>query len=320
MTAETASNTIEPQVNYGEKEEEENDCPECGSRRFKRDEARGEVYCLECGSLVDENRIDTGREYRLFDSDSSKKERVGSSISYTKADKGISTKIGENNELNRVSGEKRGQYYRMKKWDRRTDSRQNSIKQGLTILDRLTYELNLPDSVKEEAGRLYEKCIEEDLIKGKEREAAVAALIYLVARNQEVPRTQKEIAEVAKVKKRKMNKTYRSLARDLDLRIRPARPENFISRYSSNLGISGRAEARARNIVTEARKEGLTSGKNPSSIAAGGIYIAALLEAEDVTQREVAGVTDVTQTTVRKTYRQLAEGLGMEDEVEELKS
>lgn len=320
MPTETSSETIEPRIEYGEAEKEKQGCPECGSGKFERDQAKGETYCLNCGSLVDENKVDSSREYRVFDSDSKKKERVGSTITYTRADKGMNTKIGENNELNKLSGEKRGQYYRMKKWDRRSDSRQDSVQKGLSILDRLTYELNLPQSVKEEAGRLYEKSIEEDLIKGKEREAAVAALIYLVARNHEVPRTQKEISKAAKVKKRKMNKTYRSLARDLDLKIRPANPENFISRYAADLGLSGGTEAEARKIVKEAREKALTSGKNPSSIAAGGLYIGSILKDEKITQRDVAEVTEVTQTTVRKTYRQLAENLGLEEDIEEVKN
>ncbi|WP_414838323.1 transcription initiation factor IIB [Candidatus Nanosalina sp. VS9-1] len=321
MTTETASGdeTIEPKVKMPEKSEDANGCPECGSSRFE--EIEGETYCMNCGTVVDTDRIDTTREYRAFDSESTqKKERVGSTITYTKADKGMSTKIGETNELNKVSGRKRGQYYRMKKWDSRSDSREDSLQKGLSIIDRLTYELNLPKSVKEEAGRLYEKASEEDLIKGKSREASVAAILYLVARSHEVPRTQKEIGEATKVKQRKMNKTYRDLARELDLDIRPADPKNFIPRYASEVGLSGEASARARKIVKEAMDKGVTSGRSPSSVSSAALYIGALLEGDKVTQKEVAEVAGVTQTTVRKTYRLISEELGLEEEIEEAKN
>ena len=318
MTTETVTDTINPKVEYGEKENDHG-CPVCGSEKFERDSSKGETFCLSCGTLVDEDKIDTSKEYRSFDGDS-KKERAGSSITYTKADKGMGTKIGQGRELNKLSGAKRTKYYRMKKWDRRSDSRKDSVQKGLTILNRLSFDLNLPDSVKEEAGRLYEKSIEEDLIKGKQREAAVAALIYLVARNHEVPRTQKEIAEAARVKTRKMNTTYRSLARDLDLRIRPAKPENFVPRYGSMLGFKGETVSRARNIVKEAREKGITSGKSPVSVAAGGLYLDSLLEGEDVTQKELADTLDVTNNTIRKMYRQLAEELNLEEELEEVKN
>lgn len=317
MSTETAGreDTIEPKVSDPDKVDKDG-CPECGSSRFKQ--IRGEIYCLDCGTVVDENRVDTTREYRAFDAEgTAKKERVGSSITYTKADKGMSTKIGESNELNKVTGEKRGQYYRMKRWDSRRDSRQDSLQKGLSIMDRLTYELHLPASVKEEAGRLYEKALEEDLVKGKSREATIAALIYLVARNQDVPRTQKEISGAIKVKERKMNRTYRDLARELDLNIRPADPRNFIPRYRVKLGLSGEAGAHARRLITEAREKGITSGRSPSSVAAAALYIGALLHDESLTQKEVAEVAGITQTTVRNTYRLLSEELGLEDEIEE---
>lgn len=319
MTMDTATENIKPKVNYRENDEDHG-CPVCGSHEFERDQSKGEAFCVECGAIVDEDKIDTGSEYRVFDADNNDKKRAGSSITYTKADKGMSTKIGNNGELNRLSGEKRGKYYRMKKWDRRSNSRKGSVQEGLKILNRLTFELNLPDSVKEEAGRLYEKSIEEDLIKGKEREAAVAALIYLVARNHEVPRTQEEISEVAQVDTRKMNTTYRSLARDLDLKIQPAKPENFVPRYSSDLGVSGEIESRARNMVKKAREKGITSGKSPVSVAAGGLYLAIMLEDGDITQKKVADTLGVTSNTIRKSYRNLAKGLDLEEELEKVKS
>lgn len=314
MTIETKIDT----ENLGS-EKPEGSCPECGSTRF--DQMSGEIYCLECGTVVDKDKIDTSREYRAFDAEGTqKKERVGSSITYTRADKGMSTKIGESSELNKVSGKKRGQYYRMKRWDSRNSSRQDSLQEGLSIMDRLTFELRLPASVKEEAGRLYEKALEEDLVKGKSREATIASLIYLVARNQEVPRTQKEISGSISVPERKMNRTYRDLARELGLDIKPADPRNFIPRYRGNLGLSGETGAQARNIVTEALDKGITSGRSPSSVAAAALYIGALLNDESMTQREVAEVSGITQTTVRNTYRLLSEELGLEDEIEEARN
>lgn len=311
---------IEPQVDRGEQEEENSTgCPECGSERFEKDS--GETYCLKCGAVVDESKIDTSREYRAFDAKGTeKKERVGSSITYTKADKGMSTKIGNNSEMNKVSSKKRGQYYRLKKWDNRRESDEDALQKGLNILDRLTFELNLPDSVKEEAGRLYEKCHQEDLIKGKSREASIAALIYLVARNQNVPRTQSEISDATGVKERKMNKTYRNIARELDLKIRPADPKNFIPRYQEKLDLSGEVGAHARSLIKDAMEKGATSGRSPSSTAAAALYIAALLEDEKVSQRDIGDVAHVTQTTVRKTYRHIAEELGIEEELEEARN
>ncbi|RLG17280.1 transcription initiation factor IIB, partial [Nanoarchaeota archaeon] len=41
-------------------------CPECGSTSLKKDPARGEIYCENCGLVVEENLIDFGPEWRAF--------------------------------------------------------------------------------------------------------------------------------------------------------------------------------------------------------------------------------------------------------------
>ena len=41
-------------------------CSECGSRDLERDDTRGEVVCLMCGLVVEDNVIDHGAEWRVL--------------------------------------------------------------------------------------------------------------------------------------------------------------------------------------------------------------------------------------------------------------
>ncbi|HLD39272.1 MAG TPA: hypothetical protein VJB05_03095, partial [archaeon] len=50
--------------------------------------------------------------------------------------------------------------------------------------------------------------------------------------------------------------------------------------------------------------------------AAAAIYIASVLEGERKTQREVADVVGVTEVTIRNRYKEMAEALDIEEEVE----
>ncbi|MFB6147610.1 MAG: TFIIB-type zinc ribbon-containing protein, partial [Candidatus Nanohaloarchaea archaeon] len=53
-------------------------CPECGSQRFEEDSAEGQLVCVECGMIVDENRIDESAEWRAFNQEErEKKARAG---------------------------------------------------------------------------------------------------------------------------------------------------------------------------------------------------------------------------------------------------
>jgi transcription initiation factor TFIIB len=291
-------------------------CSTCGNDSFR--EQNGEVYCRKCGTVREENRVDTSKEWRAFnEEEKEEKRRVGTPITYTKADKGMGTKIGHNAEMNKVSGKKRNQYYRMRKWDKRLgNSKSRGLQQALSQLQRISSDLNLPESVYEEAARLTEKAQEKGIIQGRGIDATVGALVYLVARKQEVPRTLEEVAEEVPIKKRKLGKAYRHTARELDMKIKPGRPEDFIPRYASRLGLDGSVQARARNLIKDARQTDAIAGRSPTGIVAASLYIASKLEGDKLTQREIAEQVGVTSVTVRKNYKDLVEALGIEEEME----
>jgi len=60
----------------------------------------------------------------------------------------------------------------------------------------------------------------------------------------------------------------------------------------------------------------LTSGKGPTGVAAAAIYIASVLVGEKRTQREIADLTGITEVTIRNRQKEIAEKLGIEEEVE----
>ena len=59
----------------------------------------------------------------------------------------------------------------------------------------------------------------------------------------------------------------------------------------------------------------MTSGRGPAGIAAAGLYVAALLNNEKKTQREVADVAGITEVTIRNRYKELLEKLDLEEKL-----
>lgn len=295
-------------------------CSECGSQRFEEDSAEGQLVCVECGLIIDENRIDESAEWRAFNEEErEKKARAGQPLTYTKHDMGVSTEIGKGSgELYKVSGNKRAQYYRLRKWHKRlTKSKDRNLGFALSELNSMVSNLNLPESVHEEVARLYEKAVDKGLVRGRSMESIISALLYIVARKQGTPRTLDEISEASGIEKREIGRAYRYVARELGLRILPAKPQDYVPRFAGKLQLSGEVQARARRILKNAREQDLLSGKGPTGLAAAALYIAAVLEGEKRTQREVADVVGVTEVTIRNRYKELAEKLGLEEELEE---
>jgi oligopeptide/dipeptide ABC transporter ATP-binding protein len=129
--------TIQTTETRAESQTQEAECPNCGGNSFGSDSAAGETYCRECGTVVEEDKLDTSGPRTFSAEDRQDKKRSGSSITYTRHDKGISTEIGSGSMRN-VSGKKRGQYYRLRKWhSRSSDSKSRNIKTALRHIEDL---------------------------------------------------------------------------------------------------------------------------------------------------------------------------------------
>lgn len=294
-------------------------CPECGSTQFYEDTTRGELVCAKCGLVLKEEMIDTGQEWRAFDTEQmSKRARGGAPLTFTKHDKGLTTEIGKGlGELYKVPAKKRAQYYRLTKWHKRLiKSKDRNLSFALSELQRIVSFLNLPRPIHERIARYYEEAVNKGLVRGRSIESVIAALTYAVSREFGSPRTLDEIAESSGVEKREIGRTYRFIARELQVRILPADPMTFVPRFCSMLGLSDKVQAKAVEILRKAKKHDITSGKGPTGVAAAAIYIATVLVEEKRTQREVADIVGVTEVTIRNRYKELIEKLGIEEEIE----
>jgi transcription initiation factor TFIIB len=305
-----------------EQAEEPIHCPECSSSHLAFDEARGELVCEECGLVLDEGMIDQGPEWRAFDMEQGERRaRTGAPMTYTIHDKGLSTTIGWKNKDSygkSIPTKNRAQLYRLRKWQRRirvSNATERNLAYALGELDRMASGMGLPRNVRETAAMIYRKAVNKNLIRGRSIEGVVAASLYAACRQCGVPRTLDEIANSSRVSRKEIGRTYRFMTRELKLKLMPTRPQDYVSRFCSELKLSGEVQSKAIDILKEAAAKELTSGRGPTGVAAAAIYIASIVCNERRTQREVADVAGVTEVTIRNRYKELTEKLGIDVEL-----
>ncbi|MHC1605255.1 MAG: transcription initiation factor IIB [Candidatus Methanofastidiosia archaeon] len=291
-------------------------CPECGSSRLVKDFDRGEVICANCGLVLKDKVFDMGPEWRAFDSEQKEKRgRVGSPMTFTIHDKGLSTMIDWRNKDvhgRDISPASRAQIYRLRKWQRRirvSDAAERNLAFAMAELDRISSHLGLPRSIREAAAIIYRKAVEENLIRGRSIESVTAACLYAACRQRGVPRTLEEMAEHSRVDKKEIGRSYRFIIKELSIKLNPTNPIDYIPRFASQLGLSSDVQNRAVEIIGKAVKIGLTSGRGPMGVAAAALYIASIEKGERRTQRDVSEVAKVTEVTVRNRYKELQERL-----------
>jgi transcription initiation factor TFIIB len=294
-------------------EGDELQCPECGGH-LATDTEHGETVCVECGLVVEEDEIDRGPEWRAFDSkEKDEKSRVGAPTTQMMHDKGLSTNIGWQDKDaygKTLSSRQREKMQRLRTWNERfrtRDSKERNLKQALGEIDRMASALGLPENVRETASVIYRRALDDDLLPGRSIEGVSTAALYASARQAGTPRSLDEIANVSRVDKDEIARTYRYVVRELSLEIKPADPEQYVPRFASELGLSDEAERRARTLLKTAKEQGVHSGKSPVGLAAAAVYAAALLTNEKVTQSEVSEVANISEVTIRNRYHELLE-------------
>jgi len=308
--------TIRRYTSERETEEEQTEedeslvCPECGGSLLS-DSERGETVCEDCGLVVEEDEIDPGTEWRAFDSkEKDQKSRVGAPTTNMMHDKGLSTNIDWQDKDaygNSLSSRQREKMQRLRTWNERfrtRDSKERNLKQALGEIDRMASALGLPENVRETASVIYRRALDEDLLPGR---SIATASLYAAARQAGTPRSLDEIANVSRVDKDEIARTYRYVVRELSLEIQPADPESYVPRFASDLELSEEVERRARQLLQNAKAEGVHSGKSPVGLAAAAVYAASLLTNEKVTQSEVSEVASISEVTIRNRYHELLE-------------
>jgi len=246
-----------------EKESEGLQCPEC-SGHVITDEGHGETVCSDCGLVITEDSVDRGPEWRAFDArEKDQKSRVGAPTTNTMHDKGLSTNIDWRNKDaygRSLGARQRQKMQRLRKWNERfrtRDSKERNLKQALGEIDRMSSALGLPDNVRETASVIYRRALEEDLLPGRSIEGVSTSCVYAAARMAGVPRSLDEIADVSRVEKSEIARTYRYVVRELSLEVRPADPEQYVPRFASSLDLSEESEMRAKQLLKNAKEMNL---------------------------------------------------------------
>lgn len=293
-------------------------CPVCHSTDVIIDHQKAEVSCARCGLVLDENMMDQGPEWRAFDHEQmNSRARAGAPATFAISDKGLNTNIDCKNKDSKgrpIPENSVAQMYRLRRWNKRmrvSRAGERNLAYALSEMDRISSVMGIPRSVREDAASIYRQAAKKSIIRGRSIESVVASSIYLACRRNNIPRTLDEISEASNVSKKLIGKNYRFLSRELNIKLTPPSPTDYISRFGSNLGLSGNVQARAIEIINQSIEKGLNIGKGPSGIAAASLYISSILLCEKRTQKEVSDIAGITEVTLRNRYKELVEKLDM---------
>ena len=294
-----------------EKNNQNDKCPRCGKGSIVTDANTAENFCSKCGFVMTDKISESGPEWRSFSNEGENKSRAGVPTSLAMHDMGLATVINPQNRDatgKPLSATMRSTIERLRTWDSRSQVHEpvdRNFRQAFSELDRLKDKLAVGDSVIEKAAYIYRKALEKGLVRGRSISALIAAALYAACRDTETPRTLKDVADAGNIKKKDISRCYRILHKELDLKMPVVNPIQCIARIASKLGISEKTKRYAAKVLKIAQEHEESAGKDPMGLAAAALYLSCVRNNEDMTQRDIAEASNVTEVTIRNRYKGL---------------
>ena len=277
----------------------------CDDHSFITDIDRGETVCRDCGIVETERLSDEGQgEHYVDDKSFMESTRVGPSISLTMFDKGLYTKIANENKDSSgrfIHGSVRSSFDRLRKWDKRSKSEPKSRNFGtaFTILHGLRTKLGIPEGVIEKAAYHYRKAVAKKLTGGRSIAPFIAAALYVACRETNTPRSIDDIAKAANIRRTTVSRAIRLTVRTLDLKLEQYDIEKFVARLANDLGCREKTTRDALELLKKARKIGIIEGKNPVAMASAALYVASETNGEAPSQVKLSEISSVSCVTIR---------------------
>ncbi|KAL6121991.1 Transcription initiation factor IIB [Nucleospora cyclopteri] len=275
-------------------------CADCGeTQNIIEDFKGGYNVCGQCGCVFKDRIIDEGGEWRSFgDSNKPDPKRVGSANNPFLETEQLDTMISAGSGSNSYTLSK----IQMKNYMRGPD---RALKNGLNLIQSFCERGFLTQTIVDRAQYIFKTVDSKKLLKGKNLEGSVGACIYIACKAEGCPRTFKEISVITTVPKREIGKCYKLISKEIDTSGIMATAD-IVTRFCSDLNLGPKLQKTAKYIAQRAQEEGALTGKSPDSIASAVIYMSLYLHPEFLSaQKDIQNVTNVTEVTIKNTYKDL---------------
>jgi len=289
----------------------------CGSGQLVTDLESGEIACSKCGLVLSERAQESRAEWRIFDSESNDRSRVGSPTSLAYHDMGLATVIGKENKDSsgrQLDALMNSTIQRLRTWDFRTKAHSpthRNLMRAFSELGKLKDKLGLSDAIMEKTAYVYRKAQEKKLIRGRSSSSMLAAAIYTVCREMGASRTLRNVADATDVKRKDISRSYRLLVLELDLKVPLVDPMKCIAKIANEAKLSEKTKRMAMDTMNDIIGKEISAGKLPMGLAATVLYMACLANNESKTQKDIADAAGVTEVTIRNRFKDLKTRLAL---------
>ncbi|KAF2644658.1 hypothetical protein P280DRAFT_363089, partial [Massarina eburnea CBS 473.64] len=262
---------------------------DCCDRPDPSEDEDGRMVCENCGRVIAQNN---------FSSELTFGENAAGGATV------VGGLIGDSQRFaNSMGGTMRGMGSNM-------DSRQKTVQNGATEIQKLTTELNLPERIKVHANTWYKLALNHNFVQGRRIKHVAAVAIYLAARKQPdntlllIDLSERVVANVWD-----LGKTYKEFCKTImetdptqvDGKMTVQQIEPLMLKFCQRLEFgsdSHRVANDAIQLLQSMKRDWMVQGRNPAGLCGACIIMAARMNNFRRTIREVVYVVKVADTTI----------------------
>jgi transcription initiation factor TFIIB len=285
----------------------DNKCSECKGDNVFID-LKGASVCQDCGS-VQGFTLDKNPEWINGDEGGCENDRCGNATSYFFPQSSLGTNI-KSHKYDKVK--------MVHDWSQ-MPYKERSLYEVFQYIDASCDKAGIVKSIIDNAKILYKhisdiKCTngKSIIIRGLNRKSLIAACVYNGAKNQGLPRTSKEIADIFGLTVKQVTKGNRKYDNLIDnyKYINENKSNlaiNYIDRFGSKLKIPSNVLDHAKQISVNIAKLDIASGHQPPSVASASLMIALKLASLEIDKKIISKLFGISDVTITKTYKKILE-------------
>ena len=278
------------------------------------DDVRGEYICIDTGEVLADHIIDERYPYRTYSGEEWLQRAHHGALTNRVHHLGLYTDIDISKSFRSYREHRKALKLKRMQKSMKMNRKDEKLVDALILMNRIAAQLELPEEVKETAGKILHKVIKGSTIRQRMILAYVIAAILTAAKMHGIPRRAKEILPMFGVPEEDYWKALAKIQFTLGS-VQPLDPRAFLQRIITNLGLSQKVYTLASRIIDVMKRRGYTEGKDPAGIAAAAVYVASIIVNEKKTQKDIAKAARVTEVTIRNRYRDIVDKLYIEVEV-----
>ncbi|KAG5420457.1 BRF1 [Candida metapsilosis] len=256
-------------------------CVNCGHTQFdvNRYTAAGDVSCLRCGTVLEENPIVS--EVQFGESSSGAAMVQGAMVG---ADQARATFAG-------------GRQNAM-------ESREQTITNGKRKIRQIAAALKIPDFIAEAAGEWFKLALTMNFVQGRRSNNVLATCLYVACRKEKTPHMLIDFSSRLQISVYSLGATFLKMVKALHITSLPlADPSLFIQHFVEKLDFKDKATKVARDATKLAQRmsaDWIHEGRRPAGVAGACVLLAARMNNFRRSHSEIVAISHVGQETLQR--------------------